>query len=114
MGTVPGSPTDGQARCACRTARGAQHPWRSWRGTTGGCGRRVWGRRYVSAGVVVEPCWLPQEGPEHTARLKALDDVVVGHYGCARRAGRCPGSIVVVGALGAGASRRCCRRRISL
>ena len=53
------------------------------------------------AGVVVEPCWLPQDGPERTARLKALDDVVVGITG-AHGALADTGSVVVVSGPGRG------------
>lgn len=53
------------------------------------------------AGVVVEPCWLPPGGPERTARLKALDDVVVGITG-AHGALADTGSIVVVSGPGRG------------
>lgn len=53
------------------------------------------------AGVVVEPCWLPSDGPERTARLKALDDVVVGITG-AHGALADTGSVVVVSGPGRG------------
>ena len=53
------------------------------------------------AGVVVEPCWLPSDGLERTARLKALDDVVVGITG-AHGALADTGSIVVVSGPGRG------------
>lgn len=53
------------------------------------------------AGVVVEPCWLPQDGPERTARLRALDDVVVGITG-AHGALADTGSLVVVSGPGRG------------
>lgn len=53
------------------------------------------------AGVVVESCWLPQDGPERTARLKALDDVVVGITG-AHGALADTGSVVVVSGPGRG------------
>ena len=53
------------------------------------------------AGIAVEPCWLPQEGPERTARLKALDDVVVG-ITTAHGALADTGSIVVVSGPGRG------------
>jgi L-lactate dehydrogenase complex protein LldG len=53
------------------------------------------------AGVVVEPCWLPSDGSERTARLKALDDVVVGITG-AYGALADTGSIVVVSGPGRG------------
>jgi len=53
------------------------------------------------AGVAVEPCWLPPDGPERTARLKALDDVVVGITG-AHGALADTGSLVVVSGPGRG------------
>ena len=53
------------------------------------------------AGIAVESCWLPQEGAERTARLKALDDVVVGITG-AHGALADTGSIVVVSGPGRG------------
>jgi L-lactate dehydrogenase complex protein LldG len=53
------------------------------------------------AGVTVEPCWLPADGPDRTARLKALDDVVVGITG-AHGALADTGSIVVVSGPGRG------------
>lgn len=52
-------------------------------------------------GIVVEPCWLPSEGPDRAARLKALDDVVVGITG-AHGALADTGSIVVVSGPGRG------------
>ncbi len=58
-------------------------------------------RALRDAGVVVEPCWLPPDGPERTARLKALDDVVVGITG-AHGALADTGSIVVVSGPGRG------------
>lgn len=54
-----------------------------------------------SAGIAVEPCWLPTDGPERTARLKALDDVVVGITG-AYGALADTGSLVVVSGPGRG------------
>ena len=53
------------------------------------------------AGVVVEPCWLPPDGPDRTVRLKALDDVVVGITG-AHGALADTGSLVVVSGPGRG------------
>jgi L-lactate dehydrogenase complex protein LldG len=53
------------------------------------------------AGVVVEPCWLSADGPDRTARLKALDDVVVG-ITSAHGALADTGSIVVVSGPGRG------------
>jgi L-lactate dehydrogenase complex protein LldG len=52
-------------------------------------------------GIVVEPCWLPPDGPERTSRLKALDDVVVGITG-AHGALADTGSLVVVSGPGRG------------
>jgi len=52
-------------------------------------------------GIVVEPCWLPPDGPERTSRLKALDDVVVGITG-AYGALADTGSLVVVSGPGRG------------
>ena len=51
------------------------------------------------AGVVIEPCWLPSDGHERTARLKAL--VVVGITG-AHGALADTGSVVVVSGPGRG------------
>jgi L-lactate dehydrogenase complex protein LldG len=53
------------------------------------------------AGVVVEPCWLPPDGPERKSRLQALDDVVVGITG-AHGALADTGSLVVVSGPGRG------------
>ena len=39
------------------------------------------GHALRTAGIVTESCWLPPDGPDRTARLKALDDVVVGITG---------------------------------
>lgn len=52
-------------------------------------------------GVVVEPCWLPPDGPARNARLQALDDVVVG-ITSAHSALADTGSIVVVSGPGRG------------
>ncbi len=54
-----------------------------------------------TAGIVTESCWLPPDGPDRTARLKALDDVVVGITG-AYGALADTGSLVVVSGPGRG------------
>ncbi len=59
------------------------------------------GHALRDTGVVIEPCWLPPDGPERTARLKTLDDVVVGITG-AHGALADTGSIVVVSGPGRG------------
>ena len=59
------------------------------------------GHALRTRGIVVEPCWLPADGPDRTARLKSLDDVVVGITG-AHGALVDTGSIVVVSGPGRG------------
>ncbi len=54
-----------------------------------------------ASGIVIEPCWLPADGPDRTARLKALDDVAVGMTG-AHGALADTGSLVVVSGPGRG------------
>ena len=59
------------------------------------------GARTTRSRIVVEPCWLPSDGPDRTVRLKALDDVVVGITG-AHGALADTGSLVVVSGPGRG------------
>ena len=59
------------------------------------------GHALRTAGIATESCWLPSDGPDRSARLKALDDVVVGLTG-ANGALADTGSLVVVSAPGRG------------
>jgi L-lactate dehydrogenase complex protein LldG len=101
MGTVHRVADDGQAQARVfdlLEARGVRRvlawddPWL--------CPASL-GAALRAAGVVIESCWLPADGPERTARLKALDDVVVGITG-AHGALADTGSIVAVSGPGRG------------
>ena len=59
------------------------------------------GHALRTAGILTESCWLPQDGSDRTARLKALDDVVVGLTG-AYAALADTGSLIVVSGPGRG------------
>jgi L-lactate dehydrogenase complex protein LldG len=101
MGTVHRVADDGQAQArvfALLEARGVARvlAWDDqWLRPVG------LGDALRARGVVVEPCWLPPDGPERTSRLQALDDVVVGITG-AHGALADTGSLVVVSGPGRG------------